>query len=153
MNIYTIILSRRKLKELIKEFVEGVHHKREESIYFSQILGHDSSLKKEVEKFTDEHQFGRNTVGKLADDLTNFAEKGDEQREPLIRYLKTYASYISPHLEQEEKFLDTVESKILSKDDDAKIYEQYKADSATNKHAELMVKQIDYLETRPWYIS
>ena len=142
-----------RINNIIYEFVEGIHHKREETVYFPCIVSHDSTLKKETEKFTAEHRFGRNTVGQLSESLANFAEKGDEKREPLVRYLRTYATFITPHLKQEESFLDSVEAKVIPKEEDEKMFEEYKSDSATNKHEELMIEKIDQLEICPWFLN
>ena len=56
-------------------------------------------------------------------------------------------------MKQEDTFLDKVENNIIPKDEDVKMYEKFKSDYATNKHDELMIKQLNHLETRPWYLS
>ena len=56
-------------------------------------------------------------------------------------------------MKQEDTFLDKVESNVIPKDEDVGMYEKFKSNSATNKHEELMIKQIDYLETCPWYLD
>lgn len=143
-----------RITTVIYEFVEGIHHKREEMSYFTSIKSHDPSLKTETEKFTAEHQFGRNAAGQLSLHLIEWADGGEEEnREPLVRHLRTYAGYITPHLKQENAFLDKVENNTIPKEEDVKMYEKFKSDSATNKHEELMIKQMDHLETRPWYLN
>ena len=142
-----------RITTVIYEFVEGIHHKREEMAYFPCIVSHDPSLKTETEKFTAEHQFGRNAAGQLSLHLIQWADGGEENREPLVRHLRTYAGYITPHLKQEDVLLDKVENNIIPKDEDAKMYKKFKSDSATNKHEELMIKQLDHLESRPWYLD
>jgi len=145
-----------RITTVIYEFVEGIHHKREENAYFTSIVNKDPSLKAETEKFTAEHQFGRNAAGQLSLHLIEWADGGkggEKNRESLVRHLRTYAGYITPHLKQEDVFLNKVENSVIPKEEDAKMYEEFKSDSATNKHEELMIKQLDHLETRPWYID
>ena len=40
---------------------------------------------------------------------------------------------------------------ILSKEEEVEMYEQYRSVIATMKKVEDMIKEIDWLESRPWF--
>ena len=78
------------------------------------------------------------------------SEGGEDQREPVARYLKAYAVYLDDHLTKEDKFFDAAENKVLSKDEEKMMYEEFRAVTAIMTKLEEMVRLIDYLEKTDW---
>lgn len=137
-----------KITTIISEFVDTIHHSREEDSYFPCVASHDS-LKDEIHKFMVEHEFGRNVARKISHHLKRWKE-GEDAREPVTRYLKTYAVFLFDHLNKENKFFDDAESNVLSKEEEIEMYEQYRSIFAIVKKKEDMIAEIDFLESRPW---
>lgn len=138
-----------KITIIIYEFVDTIHHSREENSYFPCVASYDS-LKEEIRKFMIEHEFGRNIAREITKHLQRW-KKGENTREPVSRFLKTYSVYLFDHLNKENKFFDIAETEVLSKEEETEMYEQYRSINAITKKKEDMIKEIDFLENQPWF--
>ena len=138
----------RKITIIISEFIDTIHHSREEDSYFPCVASYDT-LKDQIRKFLIEHEFGRNIARQISHHLKRW-ENGEDAQEPVSRYLRTYGIFLFDHLNKENKFFDDVEDDILSKEEEVEMYEQYKSVFAIVKKVEDMIKDIDYLENQPW---
>ena len=138
----------RKITIIISEFIDTIHHSREEDSYFPCVASYDT-LKDQIRKFLIEHEFGRNIARQISHHLKRW-ENGEDAQEPVSRYLRTYGIFLFDHLNKENKFFDDEEDDILSKEEEVEMYEQYKSVFAIVKKVEDMIKDIDYLENQPW---
>ncbi len=138
----------RKITIIISEFIDTIHHSREEDSYFPCVASYDT-LKDQIRKFLIEHEFGRNIARQISHHLKRW-ENGEDAQEPVTRYLRTYGIFLNDHLNKENKFFDDVEDDILSKEEEIEMYEQYRSVFAIVKKVEEMIKEIDYLENQPW---
>jgi hemerythrin-like domain-containing protein len=138
-----------KITIIISEFIDSIHHSREEDSYFPCVASYDT-LKEEIRKFMIEHEFGRNIARKISEYLKKW-KSGQDAREPVARYLRTYSIFLFDHLNKENKFFDDVEANVLSKEEEIEMYEQYRSVIAIVKKVEQMIAEIDWLETRQWY--
>jgi hemerythrin-like domain-containing protein len=137
-----------KMVLIMSEFLDVIHYAREENQYFPCVATYDS-LKQEIRTFMIEHEFGR----RIATSISKYLQKwksGEDQREPVARYLKAYAVYLDDHLTKEDKFFDIAESEILSKDEEEMMYEEFRAITAVMTKFEEMIRLIDYLEKTDW---
>jgi hemerythrin-like domain-containing protein len=136
---------------IMSEFLDAIHYAREEDQYFPCVASYDS-LKQEIRAFMIEHEFGR----RMASNISKYLQKwksGEDQREPVARFLKAYAIYLDDHLTKEDKFLETVENQVLSQDEEKMMYEEFRAVTAVVTKLDQMIKSIDYLESTPWMKS
>ena len=138
----------RKITIVISEFIDTIHHSREEDSYFPCVASYDT-LKDQIRKFLIEHEFGRNIARQISHHLKRW-ENGEDAQEPVSRYLRTYGIFLNDHLNKENKFFDDVEDEIISKEEEIEMYEQYRTVFAIVKKVEDMIKEIDYLENQPW---
>ncbi len=138
-----------KITLIISEFLDSIHYSREENSYFACVASY-GSLKKEIRTFLIEHEFGRRIATKISKPLQRW-KKGDDAREPVSRYLKTYSVYLNDHLSKEEKFFDQAEVTVLSKEEEQEMNEQFRSVMSITKKLEEMIKEIDYLEEQPWF--
>ena len=138
-----------KITIIISEFVDSIHHSREEDSYFPCVASYDT-LKEEIRKFMIEHEFGRNIAREINKHLQRW-KKGEDAREPVSRFLRTYSVYLFDHLNKENKFFDKAEAEVLSKEEETEMYEQYRSVTAITKKKEDMIKEIDFLENQPWF--
>ena len=133
---------------IMSEFMDAIHYVREEDQYFPCVATYDS-LKQEIKAFMIEHEFGR----RIASNVSKYLQKwksGENQREPVARFLKAYAAYLDEHLTKEDKFFDIAEKQVLSQDEEKMMYEEFRAVTAVVTKLDEMIKSIDYLETTPW---
>ncbi len=138
-----------KITLVIEEFLDSIHYSREEDSYFPCVASYDH-LKEEIHKLLVEHEFSRRIGLQIKKHLRRWKE-GEDAREPVARYLRTYSIYLLDHMTKEENFFDKAESEVLSKEEEYDMYEQFKSVMTISKKMEDMIKEIEYLENQPWF--
>ena len=133
---------------VISEFLDSIHYSREESSYFPCVASY-GTLKKEIRTFLIEHEFGSRIARNILKHLQRW-KNGDDAREPVARFLRTYSIYLKDHMAKEEEFFDKAEKTVLSKEEEQEMFEQFQSVTAITKKIEEIIKQIDYLEIQPW---
>jgi hemerythrin-like domain-containing protein len=133
---------------IMLEFLDAIHYSREEDAYFACVASYDS-LKEEIRGFMIEHEFARRIAKSVSDNLQNW-KKGDNAREPVARYLKTYAVYLNDHITKEDRFFDIAQREILSQEEEKIMYEEFRSVTAVITKLDEMLKSISILEQRPW---
>ena len=137
-----------KITIIISEFLDSIHYSREENSYFPCVASYD--LKKEIRTFLIEHEFGRRVARQISKHLQRW-KKGEDAREPVARFIRTYSIYLIDHISKEEKFFDQAEQTVLSKEEEKEMYEQFKSVMSITKKIDEMIKEINSLEQRPWF--
>ncbi|MGI0045666.1 MAG: hemerythrin domain-containing protein [Nitrosotalea sp.] len=133
---------------IMSEFLDAIHYSREEDAYFACITSY-GSLKEEIRAFMIEHEFSRRIANNISKHLQKWKEEGNG-REPVARFLKTYAVYLNDHMTKEDKFFDIAEKQILSPEEEKMMYEEFRAVNAVVTKLDEMIKSIDYLEQVDW---
>ena len=137
-----------KMVSIMSEFLDAVHYSREEDQYFPCVATY-GSLKEEIRTFMIEHEFGRRIASNISKHLTKW-KSGEDQREPVARYMKAYAVYLDDHLTKEDRFFDVAEKQVLSKEEEDMMYEEFRAVTAVATKFDEMVRSIEYLEQTSW---
>ena len=138
-----------KITIIIEEFLDSIHYSKEEDSYFPCVASYDH-LKKEIRGLLIEHEFSRRIALQIKKHLKRWKD-GEDAREPVARFLKTYSIYLMDHMTKEEKFLDEAESEILSKEEEFEMYEQFSSSMITSKKMEDLIQEIQYLENQQWF--
>ena len=143
---------------IMEELIDTFHHGKEEEAYFPSTHNRNN-FSEDVRKFLIEHELGRRISRMFKRELLIWRKcviegKQPGSKEPIARFLKSYAVFITDHLGKEEKFLDIVEDKsIISIDEDRAIrhrYELCKNKSGGQARIEELLKLLEYLEHRDW---
>ena len=137
-----------KIITIMSEFLDAIHYAREENQYFPCIASYDS-LKEEIRAFMIEHEFGRGIAASISRHLQKWKD-GENEREPVARFLKAYAVYLNDHMTKEEQFFDITEKQVLSQEEEKMMYEEFRAVTAVVTKLDDMIKSLDYLEQTPW---
>ena len=137
-----------KMISIMSEFLDVVHYSREEDQYFPCVATY-GSLKEEIRAFMIEHEFGRRIAANISKHISRW-KLGEDQREPVARFLKVYAVYLDDHLNKEDKFFDTAQNQVLSKEEEEMMYEEFRAITAIATKFDDMVRTLDYLEQTSW---
>ena len=140
-----------KITIIISEFLDSIHYSREEDSYFACVASY-GDLKEEIRKFMIEHEFGRRIASSIAKHLARW-KNGEDAREPVARFLRTYAIYLRDHLQKEDKFFDQASTEVLSKEEEQEMFDQFRSVMAISKKIDDMIKEIDYLEKTIWFLS
>lgn len=137
---------------IIEEFVDRFHHGKEEKAYFPQTKNKDG-FAEDIRKFLIEHELGRRIAIMLLRE-TKAWRSGIDSREPVARFLKSYAVFITDHTGKEDKFFDLIEKKssISSREDEMLLKHYAACKDQVGGHARIdqMMKLIDYLYSREW---
>lgn len=113
-----------KMADIIERFVDQFHHGKEEGGYFPEVEGTDRHSE-EIRKFLIEHEFGRRVAARIRMHLEEQLQ-GKDAREPLARYLKTYAIFIQDHTAKEDRFFADVEnSRSLSEREEKELKQKF----------------------------
>ncbi|MGB8165202.1 MAG: hemerythrin domain-containing protein, partial [Nitrososphaeraceae archaeon] len=141
-------------KILIEILSMVFHHGKEEQAYFPETKDKDN-FSEDIRKFLIEHELGRRIARMLRRHLNSW-KKGVDSREPVARFLKSYAVFISDHTGKEDRFFDLIEEKkSISEEEDLMLIRHF--ESCRNQvggkiRMEQMLKLIDHLETKDWMI-
>lgn len=144
---------------IMEEFVDGFHHGKEEKAYFP-ITKDKNSFSEDIRKFLIEHELGRRIAKMLKREVVSWrksvreGKSRFESKEPVARFLKSYAVFISDHTAKEDTFFDIVEDKkkVSAEEDDLikKYYQVCKDQSGGEARIEELLKLLEYLEHTPW---
>jgi hemerythrin-like domain-containing protein len=140
-----------KINFIIAEFLDSIHYSREEDSYFPCVASYDH-LKKEIRNLMIEHEFSRRIAKNISKHLTRW-KNGEDAREPVARFLRTYSIYLMDHMSKEEQFFDKAENEVLSKEEEMEMFEQFRSVIAITTKMQEMIKEIEYLEKCPWILT
>lgn len=140
-----------KINLVIAEFLDSIHYSREEDSYFPCVASYDH-LKKEIRNLMIEHEFSRRIAKNISTHLMRW-KNGEDAREPVARFLRTYSIYLMDHMSKEEEFFDKAESEVLSKEEEIEMFEQFRSVIAITTKMQEIIKEIEYLEKRPWFLT
>lgn len=129
--------------------MDSIHYSRDENSYFPCVASYET-LKKEIRTFLIEHEFGRRIASNIAKHLQRW-KKGEDAREPVARFLRTYSIYLQDHMAKENEFFDKAQKTVLSKEEEQEMFEQFQSVMVITKKIEEMIKQIDFLENQFWF--
>jgi hemerythrin-like domain-containing protein len=155
---------------VIEEFIDAFHHGKEEKAYFP-ITRNKDALSEDIRKFLIEHELGRRIANMLRRELNALIEHEssdikttandknqlkwiNSNKEPIARFLKSYAVFVSDHTTKEDVFFKDIQQKdSISEEEDKQLlrhYEMCKNQIGGQARIEEMLKLIDYLESRDW---
>lgn len=140
-----------KINLVIAEFLDSIHYSREEDSYFPCVASYDH-LKKEIRNLMIEHEFSRRIAKNISTHLMRW-KNGEDAREPVARFLRTYSIYLMDHMSKEEEFFDKAESEVLSKEEEIEMFEQFRSVIAITTKMQEIIKEIEYLEKCPWFLT
>ena len=150
---------------VIEEFVDAFHHGKEENAYFP-VTQYKNSFSEDIRKFLIEHELGRRIAKMLRRELELLIDydkydqsqglkwNDNKSKEPVARFLKSYAVFVFDHTGKEDAFFQKVQEKhSLTEEEDIQLvkhYELCKNRTGGQARIEEMIKLVGYLENRKW---
>ena len=149
---------------VIEEFVDTFHHGKEEKAYFP-VTKYKNSFSEDIRKFLIEHEFGRRIAKMLRRELELLIDRGkfdqskglkwnNKSKEPVARFLKSYAVFVFDHTGKEDVFFKKIQEKhSLSEEEDIQLvkhYEMCRNQVGGRARIEEMIRLVGYLEGREW---
>src|SRR5919112_2281559 len=117
---------------ILEEFIDAFHHAKEEKAYFPVTRSKDG-FSEDIRKFLIEHELGRRIANMLRRELDALTEHdgsdsnevgvglkwNNRNKEPVARFLKSYAIFVSDHTSKEDIFFKSIQEKnSISKEED-----------------------------------
>lgn len=149
---------------VIEEFVDAFHHGKEEKAYFP-ITKDKNSFSEDIRKFLIEHELGRRIAKMLRRELDLLIDHdrydkyeglkwNNKSKEPVARFLKSYAVFVFDHTGKEDLFFKKIQKKhSLSEEEDIQLvkhYELCRNQVGGRARIEEMIRLVGYLEDREW---
>lgn len=150
---------------VIEEFVDAFHHGKEEKAYFP-VTKHKNSFSEDIRKFLIEHELGRRIAKMLRRELELLIDhdkydqsaglkwKTNKSKEPVARFLKSYAVFVFDHTGKEDAFFEKIQEKhSLSEEEDIQLVKHYeicRTQTGGQARIEEMIRLVGYLEDREW---
>jgi hemerythrin-like domain-containing protein len=150
---------------VIEEFVDAFHHGKEENAYFP-VTKYKNSFSEDIRKFLIEHELGRRIAKMLRRELDSLIDHDrydkyeglkwniNKSKEPVARFLKSYAVFVFDHTGKEDLFFKKIQEKhSLTEEEDIQLvkhYELCKTQVGGRARIEEMIRLIGYLEDREW---
>ena len=89
---------------------------------------------------------------KLSEYLAKW-KSGEDMREPVARYLRTYSIFLTDHMSKEEDFFEKAENMVLSKEEEREMYEQFTSVSAISTKLSELLNEIKQLQEKSWFTN
>ncbi len=137
-----------RMTRIMDGFLYTVHYAVEENAYFPCVAGYGEH-DKDIRKLLIEHEFSRRISANISKYLEQW-KRGHNSREPIGRFLRTYAIYLKDHMEKEEKFFDTVEESVLTVEEEREMYEHFYESGVDIARLNDMLQDLSYLEGCKW---
>jgi hemerythrin-like domain-containing protein len=149
---------------VIEEFVDAFHHGKEENAYFP-VTQYKNSFSEDIRKFLIEHELGRRIAKMLRRELDLLIDHdrydkyeglkwNNKNKEPVARFLKSYAVFVFDHTGKEDLFFKLIQEKhSLSEEEDKQLvrhYELCRNQVGGRARIEEMIRLVEYLEDREW---
>ena len=147
------------------------HHGKEEKAYFPIAKSKDS-FSEDIRKFLIEHELGRRIANMLRRELDALVDHYDDNRyrkeygsdglkwnnnrskEPIARFLKSYAVFVYDHTGKEDIFFRFIQGKnSITEEEDRELlrhYEECKGQTGGQSRIDEMMRLVEYLEGREW---
>ncbi len=150
---------------VIEEFIDAFHHGKEEKAYFP-ITKIKDGFSEDIRKFLIEHELGRRIANMLRRELYALIDHDDsdsketglkwsnKDKEPVARFLKSYAIFVLDHTGKEDIFFKTIlHKRSISQQEDVQLtryYESCRNEAGGRARIDEMIRLIGYLEGREW---
>ncbi|MCU0457470.1 MAG: hemerythrin domain-containing protein [Bacteroidales bacterium] len=116
-----------KVVSLIRNFADGLHHKKEEDLLFPKMAEKGfSPVQGPVAVMLHEHEEGRNYVRGIAGNIESY-KSGDKGAEETIRHnLLGYSGLLKNHIAKENNVLFRMADNVLSPDEQEILSAEFK---------------------------
>jgi len=112
--------------DIIRNYADGLHHAKEENIFFPFIGGKGfSPVQGPVAVMLSEHVTGRNFVKKIADNIIIYKNGREEVLIDIYSDMTGYAELLRSHISKENNILFRMADRVLSADDNRKILTEF----------------------------
>jgi hemerythrin-like domain-containing protein len=135
--------------DTIRNFADGLHHAKEENIFFPFLVGKGfSNSSGPVAVMLHEHVLGRNFVKGMADNIALYKSGNKEALAGIFTNMSEYDSLLKNHISKENNILFQMANRVLSESDHRDLlisFEEAQKSHNSTKGAEKYIEQINNL--------
>jgi len=111
---------------IIRNFADGLHHAKEETIFFPLLAERGfSSTQGPVAVMLHEHEEGRNYVKGMAENISLFKSGSKQALIEVFRNMNGYAVLLRNHIAKENNILFKMADNVLSESDHINLLERF----------------------------
>ncbi|MDD1778246.1 MAG: hemerythrin domain-containing protein [Candidatus Helarchaeota archaeon] len=117
--------------DFIRKYADRCHHGKEEDILFRELKKKDMEIdhKRMMEELIADHKWARETTAKLVAAKIKIVQDSQQDKKPLIDYMKQLVEFYPKHIEKEDKrFFRPIMKYFSDKEQDALLQEEYEFD-------------------------
>lgn len=134
---------------LIRNFADGLHHAKEENIFFPFIAAKGFSLTQgPVAVMLHEHVLGRDFVKGIAENISLYKNGNKQALNDIYRNMSDYSELLQSHIGKENNILFRMADRVLSEADNndlVKKFEEAEKDHSPVESPEHYIKEIENL--------
>lgn len=131
---------------IIRDFADGIHHAKEEHVFFPALTQKGFSLTQgPVAVMLDEHAAGRTFVKGIADNILLYKTGKKEASGEIRRNMKGYAELLRSHIAKENNVLFRMADRVLSEAEHSEILSGFSQEEKIQNPSLKYVNQIDKL--------
>jgi hemerythrin-like domain-containing protein len=130
---------------LIRNYADGLHHAREEKIFFPFLEGRGfSSQQGPVAVMLHEHVLGRDYVRAMAENIELFKNGNSGALVEIVNNMKGYAGLLRNHIAKENNILFKMADRVLSEEDHKLLLTRF-SEAGVSLDPDEYIQQIDEL--------
>lgn len=123
-----------KIVDLIRNFADGLHHAKEENLFFPYLGTKGfSSAQGPVAVMLNEHAAGRNFVKGIAEGISLYKSGDEKALGNIFRNMSGYAELLKNHIAKENNILFRMADNVMSENDNINLLASF--DEAEKSHA------------------
>lgn len=123
----------REIVYIIRNFADGLHHAKEENIFFPMLATKGFSTQQgPVAVMLMEHTEGRAFVKGISDNIIKYTEGDNSALSEIFRNMLGYAELLRGHISKENNILFRMADKVLSEADQASLLTRFSSEEKNN---------------------
>lgn len=132
--------------DIIKNFADGLHHAKEENIYFPYLSTRGFSTSQgPVAVMLHEHVLGRNYVKGMSENITLYKNGNPAALKKVYDNMRGYAELLQSHISKENNILFRMADRVLTEEEQANLVGEFDKIEGALLNSSVYIKKIDDL--------
>lgn len=121
--------------EIIRDFADGIHHAKEEHVFFPLLSQRGFSLQNgPVAVMLNEHVAGRNFVKGMAESIESYKAGNGESLARIFLNMRGYSELLRSHIAKENNVLFRMADRVLSDSDQKDLTERFSSEEKNSSY-------------------
>lgn len=130
--------------EIIKDFSDGIHHAKEEKLFFPFLATKGFSLLQgPIGVMMNEHIAGRNFVKGMSDNISLYKKGKMEALEEVYYNMNAYAELLKAHIAKENNILFRMADRTMTPDEHAGLLREFSKVEKDHASRDLYIERIN----------